>query len=197
MTQFVEKEPSTASIIIAGLVKFWPWSCSSKQVLFLNELEDLMELIDVELFGDLCVPLFTHLARCLDSTHFQVQERSLYLWNNEHLVSTGCLSKTHSRQSLPLLYPALHKMSNKHWNANVENLAQNVMKLYMAYDLKYFNKTHQDFLRDEESRIAVARKRKNNWIAIDAILHEKEREKKDKEKFSLDKPVGKNNNMNG
>ena len=28
-----------------GLIRFWPWSCSSKQVLFLNELEDVLELL--------------------------------------------------------------------------------------------------------------------------------------------------------
>eukprot|EP00941_MAST-03F_sp_MAST-3F-sp1_P005518 g5518.t1 len=174
MTQFVEKEPNTSLMIISGLVKFWPYSCSSKQVLFLNELEDLMELIDIDTFDDLCEPLFTHLARCLDSTHFQVQERSLYLWNNEHLVNSGCLSKMHSKSALPLLYPALHKMSTQHWNANVENLAQNVMKLYMAYDLKFFNKVHQDYLRDEEARQAASRSREQNWLAIDAIVREKE-----------------------
>lgn len=31
--------------ISQGLIRFWPWSCSSKQVLFLNELEDVLELL--------------------------------------------------------------------------------------------------------------------------------------------------------
>lgn len=30
---------------LQGLIRFWPWSCSSKQVLFLNELEDVLELL--------------------------------------------------------------------------------------------------------------------------------------------------------
>lgn len=31
--------------VMQGLIRFWPWSCSSKQVLFLNELEDVLELL--------------------------------------------------------------------------------------------------------------------------------------------------------
>lgn len=150
MTQFVEKEPATAHVIVAGLIRYWPWSSSAKQVLFLNELEDLMELLEADVLDKLCVPLFSHLAQCLSSTHFQVQERSLYLWNNEHLVNVGCMSKQHCKQSLPQLYSALHKMAVGHWNANVENLAQNVIKLYMAYDLKHFNKVSQEHIKREQ-----------------------------------------------
>lgn len=69
--QYVEKDPETAITILQGLVKYWPWSCSSKQVgrrraglavggilrvrvcvcvmmnevLFLNELEEILELL--------------------------------------------------------------------------------------------------------------------------------------------------------
>lgn len=30
--QYVEKDPDTAITVLQGLIKYWPWACSSKQV---------------------------------------------------------------------------------------------------------------------------------------------------------------------
>lgn len=45
MTQYIEKDRNTAIPIVLGILKFWPWSSTSKQLLLFNELEDIMELI--------------------------------------------------------------------------------------------------------------------------------------------------------
>mgnify|MGYP002023242004 FL=1 len=46
--QFVEKDPDTAVPILNGLIRYWPWSSSSKQVLMMNELEEILELLGHE-----------------------------------------------------------------------------------------------------------------------------------------------------
>ncbi|GMF64787.1 unnamed protein product [Phytophthora lilii] len=124
ITQYVEKDPETAVPIIQGIIKFWPWSCSSKQVIFLNELEEILELMGSEQLQQVHKPLFNGLAKWLGSQHFQVSERSLFLWNNEHLVNNGCLSKQHAHLILPVIYGPLHRNSLGHWNTTVEGLAQ-------------------------------------------------------------------------
>jgi serine/threonine-protein phosphatase 2A regulatory subunit B' len=124
ITQYVEKDPDTAVPIIQGIIKFWPWSCSSKQVIFLNELEEILELMGSEQLQQIHKPLFNGLAKWLGSQHFQVSERSLFLWNNEHLVNNGCLSKQHAHLILPVIYGPLHRNSLGHWNTTVEGLAQ-------------------------------------------------------------------------
>lgn len=48
ISQYVEKDPETIVPIITGLVRFWPWTNAAKQVLFLNELEEVLELCRVE-----------------------------------------------------------------------------------------------------------------------------------------------------
>jgi len=180
MTQFVEKEPGTTELILCGLIKYWPWSSSAKQVLFLNELEDLMELLEDEMLEKLYEPLFNHLGRCLASTHFQVQERTLYLWNNEHLVNSGCLSKPHCTKSLTSIHYPLQQISKGHWNGNVQNLAQNVIKLYMAYDLSFFNKMAQKYIKEEETKEKVAQQRQQNWASLEqAVEDRKIREQKE------------------
>eukprot|EP00434_Breviolum_minutum_P031306 symbB.v1.2.027686.t1/scaffold2841.1/size69124/4 len=44
MAQYVTKDPRLAHAIISALLRYWPTTITSKQVLFLNELEELLEL---------------------------------------------------------------------------------------------------------------------------------------------------------
>lgn len=64
-------------------------------VLFLNELEEILEFIGAEQLEVVYLPLFRVMSKCVGSVHFQVAERALFFWNNEHLlnVSTFCLNK--------------------------------------------------------------------------------------------------------
>ncbi len=45
--QFVEKDPRLADAVIRALLKFWPLTNSHKEVLFLGELEEVLELTQV------------------------------------------------------------------------------------------------------------------------------------------------------
>jgi len=73
VTQFVEKDPKLADSVIQALLKFWPATNSQKEVLFLSELEELLELTQAQEFSKIMVPLFKQIARCLNSSHFQVR----------------------------------------------------------------------------------------------------------------------------
>merc|ERR1719410_1875374 len=42
--QYVEKDPHLSYDIIISMLRCWPVSAASKQVLFLNELEEMLEL---------------------------------------------------------------------------------------------------------------------------------------------------------
>lgn len=47
--QFVEKDPRLADSVVRALLKFWPLTNSHKEVLFLGELEEVLELTQVRL----------------------------------------------------------------------------------------------------------------------------------------------------
>lgn len=55
--------------------------------MFLNELEEILDVIEPAEFQKIQVPLFKQLARCVSSPHFQVAERALYYCNNEYIMS--------------------------------------------------------------------------------------------------------------
>jgi serine/threonine-protein phosphatase 2A regulatory subunit B' len=72
LLQFVEKDPKLADGVIRGLLKFWPVTNSQKEVLFLSELEELLELTQAAEFSKMMIPLFQQISKCLNSSHFQV-----------------------------------------------------------------------------------------------------------------------------
>lgn len=74
ITQFVEKDYKLADTVIRGLLKYWPLTNCQKEVLFLGELEEVLEATQGAEFQRCMVPLFRQIARCLNSSHFQVWE---------------------------------------------------------------------------------------------------------------------------
>lgn len=72
ITQFVEKDCKLADTVIRGLLKYWPLTNSAKEVMFLGELEEILEATQPAEFQKCMVPLFRQIARCLSSSHFQV-----------------------------------------------------------------------------------------------------------------------------
>jgi serine/threonine-protein phosphatase 2A regulatory subunit B' len=90
VTQFVEKDAALAETVIRGLLQYWPGTNSSKSVLYLGELEELLELTQPQEFLNICEPLFKTISRCLMSPHFQVRSPApahayppmrLYTWH--------------------------------------------------------------------------------------------------------------------
>ena len=80
VVQFCEKDETLIKGIVLNLIKWWPHQNSTKEVNFLNELEEILEIIGDREFQEVLVPLFKCLARCIRGPHFQVAERTLFLW---------------------------------------------------------------------------------------------------------------------
>lgn len=68
----MEKDFKLADTVIRGLLKYWPLTNSSKEVMFLGELEEVLEATQAAEFQRCMVPLFRQIGRCLNSSHFQV-----------------------------------------------------------------------------------------------------------------------------
>lgn len=81
--------------------------------MFLNEIEEILDIVDPQEFSKIQIPLFRQMARCISSLHFQVAERALHLWNNEYIVN---LMAENVDTILPIVFPSLYRNSKSHWN---------------------------------------------------------------------------------
>ncbi|KAF5726218.1 putative protein phosphatase 2a regulatory subunit [Tripterygium wilfordii] len=166
VTQFIEKEPKLASTVIKGLLKFWPITNSQKEVMFLAEIEEILESINMVEFQKIMAPLFWRLGCCINSYHFQVAERTLFLWNNDQIVNLIA----HNRQVImPIIIPALEKNAYGHWNQAVLNLTHNVRKMFADMDELLFMSCHARFKEEEANQSMVAEKRKQAWVLLENV----------------------------
>src|SRR5690242_7066931 len=84
--------------------------------MFLNEVEDIFEVMDPAEFAKVQEPLFHQLAKSVASPHFQVAERALYFWNNEYFCN---LVSDNVEIILPIMFAPLYENSKGHWNRYV------------------------------------------------------------------------------
>ncbi|CAK9143527.1 unnamed protein product [Ilex paraguariensis] len=165
ITQFVEKDYKLADTVIRGLLKYWPVTNCQKEVLFLGELEEVLEATQAAEFQRCMVPLFRQIARCLSSSHFQVAERALFLWNNEHIVS---LIAQNRNVILPIIFESLEKNIQSHWNQAVHGLTVNVRKMFLEMDTELFEECQRQYAEKEAKAKELEEQRELKWQRLAA-----------------------------
>lgn len=86
MKNFIEKDKSLGIDLIVGLLKYWPITNPAKEVVFINEIEEILDLVSQEaqqkflVFGP---KLLKRLVATAQNMHYQAAERALLLLNNE------------------------------------------------------------------------------------------------------------------
>lgn len=169
ITQFVEKDYKLADTVIRGLLKYWPVINCQKEVLFLGELEEVLEATQAAEFQRCMVPLFRQIARCLNSPHFQVAERALFLWNNEHIVS---LIAQNQSVILPIIFEALERNVQSHWNQAVHGLTVNVRKMFLEMDVELFEQCQRAYEEKQARAQQVEEQRQLTWRRIAQVAGE-------------------------
>jgi len=161
--QYIEKDPRLVYDVIASMLKFWPASITSKQVLFLNAIEEILELAQPPEFERVLDLLFRRVALCITCPHFQVCERTLLLWSNEHIVSL-------MDQNRPALYPivigALNTAAKQHWSAGVHAKTSDVLKLLKDADPQLFDECsskHRLAAQEDDQREEL---RQTRWAQL-------------------------------
>lgn len=179
VVQFLEKDPLLTEEVIMGLLRFWPKTNSTKELMFLNEIEDICEVIEPLEFIKIEVPLFVQLAKCISSPHFQVSEKVLGYWNNEYFLN---LVTENADTILPIIFSSLYEISSgeqsgmknsyedddvqsissstMNWNRTIHSLAYSALKIFMdsnpiLYDhcvLLYHQSIEENKKREEEKK---------------------------------------------
>uniref|UniRef100_A0A8D3BW42 Serine/threonine protein phosphatase 2A regulatory subunit n=1 Tax=Scophthalmus maximus TaxID=52904 RepID=A0A8D3BW42_SCOMX len=152
VVQFLEKDSTLTEPVVMALLKYWPKTHSPKEVMFLNELEEILDVIEPSEFVKVQEPLFRQLAKCVSSPHFQVAERALYYWNNEYIMS---LISDNAAKILPIMFPALYRNSKTHWNKTIHGLIYNALKLFMEMNQKLFDDCTQQFRAEKNNPVAM------------------------------------------
>uniref|UniRef100_A0AAY4ERF3 Serine/threonine protein phosphatase 2A regulatory subunit n=1 Tax=Denticeps clupeoides TaxID=299321 RepID=A0AAY4ERF3_9TELE len=149
IVQFLEKDPTLTEPVIRGLLKFWPKTCSQKEVMFLGEIEEILDVIEPTQFKKVQEPLFKQISKCVANPHFQVAERALYFWNNEYILS---LIEENIDKVLPIMFGSLYRISKEHWNPTIVALVYNVLKTLMEMNSVLFDELTSSYKAERQSK---------------------------------------------
>uniref|UniRef100_A0A2K6TKB0 Serine/threonine-protein phosphatase 2A 56 kDa regulatory subunit n=2 Tax=Saimiri boliviensis TaxID=27679 RepID=A0A2K6TKB0_SAIBB len=183
VVQFLEKDSTLTEPVVMALLKYWPKTHSPKEVMFLNELEEILDVIEPSEFVKIMEPLFRQLAKCVSSPHFQVAERALYYWNNEYIMS---LISDNAAKILPIMFPSLYRNSKTHWNKTIHGLIYNALKLFMEMNQKLFDDCTQQFKAEKLKEKLKMKEREEAWVKIENLAKANPQAQKDPKK---DRPL--------
>ena len=83
---YLEKQNLLAIPLIFGLLKFWPITCPAKEVIFIGEIEEVIEILGNQAeskFAEFGPQLIKRLISTAQGMHYYAAERSLLLLNSE------------------------------------------------------------------------------------------------------------------
>ncbi|KAI3673613.1 hypothetical protein L6452_39737 [Arctium lappa] len=170
VTEFVKKEAEMGGIVIGKILRYWPVSNCEKEVLWIGELEEIVENMDCGQFLNLGFPLWIRITKCIKSSNSQVAERALYVWNNEPFLK---VVSQELDKVFPILVEAIEKNLMWHWNKNVRELTQNVKTLLEDLEPALYRKClemieiHKLTTRIDENT------RRKRWERIETITRAK------------------------
>uniref|UniRef100_A0A3B3QWQ9 Serine/threonine protein phosphatase 2A regulatory subunit n=1 Tax=Paramormyrops kingsleyae TaxID=1676925 RepID=A0A3B3QWQ9_9TELE len=160
VVQFMEKDATLVHlvILISGIKTLMT------QVMFLGEMEEILDVIEPSQFIRVQEPLFKQIAACISSPHFQVAERALYFWNNEYILS---LIEENCQVILPLVFATLYRVSKEHWNQTIVSLIYNVLKTFMEMNSKLFDELTASYKVEKQKELKRERERAELWRSLE------------------------------
>ncbi|KAF5179045.1 Serine/threonine protein phosphatase 2A regulatory subunit, partial [Thalictrum thalictroides] len=99
-----------------------------------------------------------------------VAERALFFWNNDHIV--GLIAQNRN-VILPIIFEALEKNIQYHWNQAVNGLTVNVRKMFLEMDTELFEECQRQY----QEKVALAKdleeQREQAWKRLEAVVEGK------------------------
>jgi len=93
---FLEKDTQLSVSLIKSLLKIWPITNPAKEVVFLNEIEEILDSnwsVISSRFADFGPKLLKRLNKTAQSMHYQAAERALLLLNSDTIQKMVRLNK--------------------------------------------------------------------------------------------------------
>lgn len=166
VVQFLEKDAMLTNSVVHYLLHIWPRTHSPKEVIFLNEMEEIVSTIPSSEFAKIHVVFFERLARCLRSQHFQVAERALYYFSNEIVLQA---IKAYAPMAMPALLGGLSANARTHWNKNINALTFSALKTLLDLNPPLFEQC--SLKAKSESAQAQSRivERRARWQQLESM----------------------------
>ena len=108
---FLTKDRRLAVPLLEALLKYWPFAATEKELLFLAELLETLEIVDHGAIEHLIPKLFKRLMKCISGDNMHVCDRAMCYFENEYFLN---IVKKYKSDTYPIIVPKLIAMDD-HW----------------------------------------------------------------------------------
>jgi serine/threonine-protein phosphatase 2A regulatory subunit B' len=109
---YLTKDTSLAINLIEGILKYWPFGNFTKEILFLQELDSIFEICEIDLLEPLIPKLFKRIVKCISGIHIQVADKTMCLFENEAFIQ---IIKKYKTIAFNMLTPVIAELAENHW----------------------------------------------------------------------------------
>ncbi|KAH0792248.1 phosphoprotein phosphatase [Histomonas meleagridis] len=155
--------PSICKSIFENTIKYWPKSKPSKQILFVNLINFIVERVTPTDFPSIINPLFSLYAKVATTKYSKVAEASMQIWNDIYILPKII---DNAAAIYPIVYSAYTKTMNEHWNPKTRNAAHNALKKMHENDQFVYENISQTMIKVNEQDLANATAIHKSWAAI-------------------------------
>ncbi|KAF0896823.1 hypothetical protein E2562_028120 [Oryza meyeriana var. granulata] len=96
-----------------------------------------------------------------------VAERALFLWNNDHIVSLIAQNRS---VIFPIIFEALERNIQSHWNQAVHGLTANVSEMFLDMDSELFEECQQQYIEKQARAKEMEEQRESAWRQLEAAV---------------------------
>ncbi|OZC06726.1 protein phosphatase 2A regulatory B subunit, partial [Onchocerca flexuosa] len=111
------------------------------KIVFLDEVEKILDIIELEQFKKIIRSFFKQLAKCISSPHFQI------IFLSFRIIMEF------------IMFPALYRISKEHWNQTIVALIYNVLKIFMEMNEKFFDELTANYKFERQSENHISREK--------------------------------------
>lgn len=152
--------------VLCAMIRFWPKTCTQKEVMFIDAIDDYLSMIDATHFANIYERFFTHLSRVITSPHTEVADHALNLFTNKNILS---LIRPHNAKIMPIVMPALISVIKEHWSHSTLKRAHTAIEFFLVSDSSLFYVLMNKLKVQKELEWKRQREREHMWRKLEEI----------------------------
>lgn len=159
---YINKDSRLVICVIKTIQKYWPHTAPTKQLIFLNELDSMMQFLSIEQFYVVHKEISRIINQCMETQNFAIIEQTLMLWQNPHFIK---LIRHYSTLMYPKIISSIYKTAMDNWSSEVRNLGLLTMRSLKDISPEAFQRASMSFKQHESAKVF-------DQIQIGSIWHQ-------------------------
>lgn len=164
---YVSRDARLIEPILVGIIRYWPKTCTIKEVMFLDAIDGYLDMIGPYDFKRKIAKLiFSHIARVVKSPHAEVADHVLDLFTNRHIIS---LIRPQFSFVASIMLPALIDVSKDHWSPSTLKKAHMAIEFFLLSDSSLFYIVMTKHKLQKKLKKEKQRERDYKWKKLEEI----------------------------